>query len=140
MNLSADLTDYHGEEPATKMIALALPPKPNGTPGVPGTQISNALALYSVAATIPRFGIPLDSRFLTNSPYTTYGTYTDPIAGISAPPTSNRISSVSFLRACFPPTSAAISPASRRRCRPDRSASRAWTRKSGCRISGRRTS
>jgi iron complex outermembrane receptor protein len=87
-NFSADFTDDHGEEPATKMIALALPPKPNGTPGVPGTQISNALALYSIAATIPRFGIPLDSRFLTNSPYTTYGTYTDPIAGISASPTS----------------------------------------------------
>jgi iron complex outermembrane recepter protein len=88
MSLSADLTDDRGEEPATKMIALALPPKPNGIPGVPGTQISNALALYSIAATIAKFGIPLDSRFLTNSPYTTYGTYTDPIAGISAPPTS----------------------------------------------------
>jgi iron complex outermembrane receptor protein len=88
MNLSADITRDHGEEPATKMIALALPPNPKGTPGVPGTQISNALALYSVAATIPRFGIPLDSRFLTTSPFTTYGTYTDPIAGLSAPPTS----------------------------------------------------
>ena len=88
LNLSADLTDDRGEEPATKMIAIALPPRPTGIPNVPGTQISNALALYSIAATIPRYGIPLDSRFLTNSPYTTYGTYTDPIAGISASPKS----------------------------------------------------
>ncbi len=88
LNLSADGTDDHGEEPATKMIALALPPNPNGTPGKPGTQIANTLALYSIAATIPQFGIPLDSRFLTHSPFTTYGTYTDPIAGVSAPPTS----------------------------------------------------
>jgi iron complex outermembrane receptor protein len=85
LNLSADLTDDHGEEPATKMIALALPPNPNGTPGKPGTQISNALALYSLAATIPQYGIPLDSRFLTNSSFKTYGTYNDPIAGVSAP-------------------------------------------------------
>jgi iron complex outermembrane receptor protein len=87
-NLSADGTDDHGEEPATKMIALALPPNPTGTLRKPGTQIANTLALYSLAATIPQFGIPLDSRFLTNSPFTTYGTYTDPIAGLSAPPTS----------------------------------------------------
>jgi iron complex outermembrane receptor protein len=85
LNLSADLTDDHGEEPATKMIAFALPPNPTGTPGKPGTQISNALALYSVAQAIPQYGIPLDARFLTNSPFSTYGTYNDPIAGISAP-------------------------------------------------------
>lgn len=87
-NLSADLTDDHGEAPASKLIALGLPPNPSGTPGKPGTQISNALALYSAAATLPRFGIPLDSRFVTNSPFTTYNTFTDPIAGVSAPPTS----------------------------------------------------
>ncbi len=88
LNLSADLTADHGEEPATKMIALALPPNPAGTLGKPGTQISNALALYSLAQAVPQYGIPLDSRFLTHSPYTTYGTYTDPIVHLSAPPTS----------------------------------------------------
>jgi iron complex outermembrane recepter protein len=89
LNLSADLTADHGEEPATKMIALALPPNPNGTPGKPGTQISNALALYSAAQAIPQYGIPLDSRFLTTSPYTTYATYADPIVGLQGPITSS---------------------------------------------------
>ena len=88
-NLSSDLTADHGEEPATKMIAFALPPNPNGTPGKPGTQISNALALYSAAQAIPQYGIPLDSRFLTTSPYTTYGTYTDPIVGLQGPVSSS---------------------------------------------------
>ncbi len=81
-NLAADLTNDHGEAPANKVIAIALPPNPTGTPGVPGTQISNALALFSTAATRPLFGVPLDSRFMTSSPYSTYGTYTDPITGI----------------------------------------------------------
>ena len=69
-NLAADLTDDHGEEPATKMLVLGGP----------------ILAKYSAAQTIPQYGIPLDSRFLTNSPYTTYGTYNDPILGLRAFP------------------------------------------------------
>ena len=89
LNLAADLTADHGEAPATKMIALALPPNPSGTPGKPGSQISNALALYSAAQAIPVYGIPLDSRFLTSSPYTTYGTYTDPIAHLQGPVSSS---------------------------------------------------
>jgi iron complex outermembrane receptor protein len=89
LNLSADMTADHGEEPATKMIAFALPPNPSGTPGKPGSQISNALALYSTAQAIPQFGIPLDSRFLTTSPYTTYGTYTDPVTHLQGPLTSS---------------------------------------------------
>ncbi len=88
-NLSADMTADHGEEPATKMIAFALPPNPSGTPGKPGSQISNALALYSTAQAIPIFGIPLDSRFLTKDPYTTYGTYTDPVVNLQGPLTSS---------------------------------------------------
>jgi iron complex outermembrane recepter protein len=71
-NLAADLTDDHGEEPATKMLVLGGP----------------VLAKYSAAQSIPQYGIPLDSRFLTNSPYTTYGTYTDPILGLRASPQS----------------------------------------------------
>jgi len=89
LNLSADMTADHGEEPATKMIAFGLPNNPNGTPGVPGTQISNALLLYSRAQSIPQYGVALDSRFLTTSPYTTYGTYTDPIVGLQGPLTSS---------------------------------------------------
>jgi iron complex outermembrane receptor protein len=85
LNVAADLTDDHGEEPATKMIALALPPNPTGTPGKPGTQVSSALSLYSLAQAMPQYGIPLDARFLTRTAFSTYGTYNDPIAGISAP-------------------------------------------------------
>jgi len=82
INLSGDLTNDHGQAPANDLIAIALPPNPTGTPGVPGTQVSNALTLFSNAAAIPIFGIPLDSRFITSSPYKTYATYTDPIAGV----------------------------------------------------------
>jgi iron complex outermembrane receptor protein len=82
LNLAGDLTNDHGQAPANKLIAIALPPNPAGTPGVPGTQVSNALTLFSNAAAIPIFGIPLDSRFVTDSPYTTYATFTDPITGI----------------------------------------------------------
>ncbi len=87
-NLSADLTDDHGQGPADKVIAEALKPNPTGTPGVPGTQISNALLLFSNAAAIPLYGVPLDSRFVTKSPYTTYNTYSDPITGINGLATS----------------------------------------------------
>jgi iron complex outermembrane receptor protein len=80
-NLTADLMNDHGQAPANKVIAIALPPNPSGTPGVPGTQISNALTLFSNAAAIRLFGVPLDSRFVTSSPYSTYGTFTDPITG-----------------------------------------------------------
>ena len=88
LNLAADMTADHGEEPATKMIAFGLPNNPTGTPGKPGTQVSNAIAQYSAAQSIPVYGIPLDSRFLTSSPYTTYGTYTDPITHLQGPVTS----------------------------------------------------
>ena len=88
LNLAADLTDDHGQGPADKVIAEALPPNPTGTPGVPGTQISNALLLFSNAASIPLYGVPLDSRFVTNSPYTTYNSYSDPITGINGLATS----------------------------------------------------
>lgn len=88
LNLAADLTDDHGQGPADKQIAMALPPNPTGTPGVPGTQVSNALLLFSNNASIPQFGIPLDNRFITNSPFTTYNSYNDPITGINGLATS----------------------------------------------------
>jgi iron complex outermembrane recepter protein len=88
VNLAGDLLDDHGEAPANKIIAIALPPNPSGTPGKPGTQISNALALFSTNATIPQYGVPLDGRFITSSPFTTYGTMTDPITGVVGPNTS----------------------------------------------------
>jgi iron complex outermembrane receptor protein len=87
-NLSADLTDDHGQAAPSKLLAIALPPNVTGTPGVPGTQIANVLANWSRAVTIPQFGLPLDQRFLTNSPFTTYATFTDPLTGFSAPLTS----------------------------------------------------
>ena len=88
VNLAGDLLDDHGEEPANKIIAIALPPNPAGTAGRPGTQISNTLALFSANATVPQYGVPLDGRFLTSSPFTTYGTLTDPITGVVGPSSS----------------------------------------------------
>jgi iron complex outermembrane receptor protein len=88
INLSGDLMDDHGEAPANKIIAIALPPNPSGTAGVPGSQISNTLALFSANASVPQFGVPLDGRFLTSSPFTTYNTFTDPLTGVVGPDTS----------------------------------------------------
>ncbi len=88
INLAGDLLDDRGQAPANKVIAIALPPNPTGTPGVPGTQISNALALFSANATIPQFGVPLDARFRTASPFSTYNTFTDPLTGVTGPDSS----------------------------------------------------
>ncbi len=88
VNIAGDLLDDHGEAPANKIIAIALPPNPTGTPGVPGTQVSNTLALFSANASVPQLGVPLDGRFLTSSAFTTYNTFTDPITGIVGPDTS----------------------------------------------------
>lgn len=87
-NLNADLTDDRGQAAPSKLIAIGLPPTPLNQPLAPGTQVSNVLQGFSRNVTVPLFGIPLDSRFLTNSPFTTYATFTDPITGTSAPLTS----------------------------------------------------
>jgi len=93
-NLEGDLTDDHGEAPANKLLAINLPPNPcpaataaNPNPRgcAPGTQVSSVLSLFNATTAVPLFGVPLDSRFITPSPYTTYGTYNDPIAGVSFP-------------------------------------------------------
>ena len=88
INLAGDLMDDHGEAPANKIIAIGLPPNPTGTAGVPGSQIANTLALFSLNTSVPQFGVPLDGRFLTSSPFTTYNTFTDPVTGIVGPDTS----------------------------------------------------
>ena len=88
VNLAADLLDDRGEAPANKVIAIALPPNPGGIPGVPGSQVSNTLALFSANTSIPQFGVPLDGRFITPSPFTTYNTFTDPLTGVTGPDTS----------------------------------------------------
>ena len=88
VNLAGDLMDDHGEAPANKIIAIALPPNPSGTAGIPGSQIANTLALFSLNTSVPQFGVPLDGRFLTPSPFTTYNTFTDPVTGIVGPDTS----------------------------------------------------
>ena len=89
INLAGDLTDDHGQAPANKIIALGLPPNtcPPAVqcPLAVGAHVSNALSLFSAASSIPLFGVPLDSRFITPSPYTTYATYTDPVTGVSFP-------------------------------------------------------
>ncbi len=93
-NLTGDLTDDRGEAPANKLLAINLPPNPcpaaskanpNPAPCAPGTQVSAVVSQFNAAAAIPLFGVPLDSRFLTSSPYSTYGTYNDPIAGVTFP-------------------------------------------------------
>ncbi|MGH8219768.1 MAG: TonB-dependent receptor, partial [Steroidobacteraceae bacterium] len=94
LNLTGDLTDDRGEAPANKLLAVDLPanPCPAASPAnpnprgcAPGTQVSAVLTQFNAAAAVPLFGVPLDSRFITSSPYTTYGTYNDPIAGVSFP-------------------------------------------------------
>jgi iron complex outermembrane receptor protein len=41
---------------------------------------------------IPVFGIPLNSRFITSSPYTSYNTYNDPLTNTTSPSTSTNFS------------------------------------------------
>ncbi len=51
--------------------------------------ISPTLAAYNNTIGVPQFGIPYDSRFLTNSPYTTYAAYQPGRNGLALPNQSN---------------------------------------------------
>lgn len=70
--LRADLMDDRSEADPTKLLAVN---------NAPGTGLNN----YNNNVAIPLFGVPLDSRFITDSPYTSYATYQDASTGISVP-------------------------------------------------------
>ena len=71
MTLSADMDDDKGEPTAEKLLAV----NPAAAPGV--------------SAVTSGFGIPWDSRFITNDKYSTYASYTDQKTGVSFPAVSN---------------------------------------------------
>jgi iron complex outermembrane receptor protein len=73
--LRGSLMDDRGEADPTKLLAVN---------NAPGTGIND----YNNNVAIPMFGVPLDSRFITNSPYTSYATYQEPSTGRTIPPIS----------------------------------------------------
>ena len=77
--LSADYLTDKGEPTATKTLAITTA----GTLGRYNTNVlmNPASGFYT--------GVPIDSRFVTNSPYTTYATFKDLSTGISFNPENN---------------------------------------------------
>jgi len=80
-NFEADLMDDRGEEPANKLLAINLPVNTNP---LAGPTVSSQVALFNQRLQA-LYGVPLDSRFITNSPFTTYATFQNPITGVQGP-------------------------------------------------------
>ena len=78
--LRADLLDDRSEADPSKLLAVN---------NAPGTGIND----YNNNVAIPQLGIPLDSRFITNSPYTSYATFQEPSTGRTVPDISEVYSS-----------------------------------------------
>lgn len=73
VDLSADLERDAGD--AAPDIPLVI------DPGYPGAGTAN----YNTYVAVPYYGIPIDSRFVTGSAYSTYSSFTDQRSGISIP-------------------------------------------------------
>jgi len=71
INLTADYLDDNSELQANKLIYV--------DPTAP------SVVRWNQNVNIPNFGIPFDERFLTDSPYTTYATLSDPVRRTSVP-------------------------------------------------------
>lgn len=69
-NFVVDLTDDQGQNTPDKLIELIPSPPLNG---------------YNAGVIVPKVGVPIDARYVTNSPYTSYTTFNDPINGQSYP-------------------------------------------------------
>jgi iron complex outermembrane recepter protein len=71
LNLTGDITDDNSEGPADKTLA-----------------INNTVALatsFNTQVAGPRYGVAFDNRFITNSPFTSYASFEDPINGLETP-------------------------------------------------------
>jgi iron complex outermembrane recepter protein len=70
-NLTGDITDDKSEGPADKTL-----------------EINNTVLLasrFNTQVAGPRYGIAFDNRFLTNSPFTSYSSFEDPINNLETP-------------------------------------------------------
>ena len=81
-NVVADFTRQRQNGPADKYTVIA-----NSSDPASGGGFLNYL--WSQNVSIPQFGLPYDSRFITNSPYTNYSRYSDPISNRSVPNINN---------------------------------------------------
>jgi iron complex outermembrane receptor protein len=77
--LTADVTHQRQRGPADKYVRFYRPGTPEA--GLP--------EFWNFAVGVPIFGIPWDSRFLTDSPYTNYNRYVDPVSGRTFPNVNN---------------------------------------------------
>ncbi len=77
-NLVGDFTRQRQKGPADKYTVIA-----NSSDPTSGGAFLNYL--WSQNVSIPNYGIPYDSRFVTNSPYTNYSRYTDPVSHRNVP-------------------------------------------------------
>ena len=79
IGLTADVLDDNGEAAPSKLLAIT-----------PGGELAdyNANVLMNPASSFYT-GVPLDSRFITNSPYTNYSTFKDLSNGFSLPPVND---------------------------------------------------
>lgn len=73
VNLIGDIIDDHSESAPDKTIAIV--------PNYPGSFLGRT----NTNTYIPEYGIPLDSRFVTADPFTTYATFADPVVGLTVP-------------------------------------------------------
>ncbi|TAJ93861.1 MAG: TonB-dependent receptor [Gammaproteobacteria bacterium] len=75
VTLSADVTHQHQKGPADKYVRFYRP----------GTPEAGLSEFWNFAVGVPIFGVAWDDRFLTDSPYTNYNRYVDPVSGRTFP-------------------------------------------------------
>lgn len=79
VTLTADVTHQHQKGPADKYERYYQP----------GTAEAGLPDAWNALVSVPVFGVPWDSRFMTDSPYTNYNRYVDPISGRTFPNVNN---------------------------------------------------
>jgi iron complex outermembrane receptor protein len=80
VTLTGDVTHQRQKGPADKYVRFYRP-------GVfPEAGLAEA---WNALVGVPVFGVPWDSRFLTDSPYTNYNRYVDPVTGRTFPNVNN---------------------------------------------------
>lgn len=78
LNLIADYENQRQEQPADKLSVIATTgPDAGYTP------------IWNATVAIPTYGVPYDSRFVTNSPYSTYNNFHSAITGLDYPNANN---------------------------------------------------
>jgi iron complex outermembrane recepter protein len=81
VTLSADSLNDKGEATPTKTLAIVT------KPGTPLSDYNNNVLLNPASGFYT--GVPIDSRFITSNPYSTYATFKDQSTGISFDPVNN---------------------------------------------------